>query len=192
MSSAWPLVTIDGPLPVGDVIYVAGLGVCVLLEGIIYYSKTHSGQSGGGAKYDSPIGPPEPPHVDKIAKITAAAESIRQIYEQYGVKNYHYLRDILRNTGLQAHHIIEQRFAPALGLDPKFMKSIAVTPEQHQLFTNAWRSLIGYNNSSADVVTATAKEVDIYNAALKIYKDFPEIIEIIRHAMEITNTPVIP
>ena len=38
----WPLVGVDGPLPVGDVVYVAGLGICVLVEatGIAYFSTS--------------------------------------------------------------------------------------------------------------------------------------------------------
>ena len=38
-STAWPLVAIDGPIPAGDLIYVVGYGVCVLVDsGIAYYS----------------------------------------------------------------------------------------------------------------------------------------------------------
>lgn len=149
-------------------------------------SSSTSGSSGSG-----PMGPPPPNLNDRISLITASAETIRQTYEKYGVKNYHYLRDVLQNTGLQAHHIIEQRFAGKLGLDPKFMKSIAVTPEQHQLFTNAWRSAIGYANDKTQFVTSTAGRTEIYNTARKIYMDFPEILEIIHNAMKITNTPFI-
>lgn len=29
----------DGPLPVGDLVYVAGIGACVIIDGIMYFSK---------------------------------------------------------------------------------------------------------------------------------------------------------
>lgn len=94
----------------------------------------------------------------------------------------------LKDTGLEAHHIIEQRFATVLGIeDSNLMRSIAVTPEQHQLFTNAWRTAIGYVNSKGEWITTNVSKMRVYNNALEIYKDFPEIIEIIERAIEVNS-----
>ena len=35
---------------------------------------------------------------------------------QYGIRSYNELRELLRGTGLHAHHIVEGRFAQSLGL----------------------------------------------------------------------------
>src|SRR5205823_13907137 len=55
----------------------------------------------------------------------------------YGVWPYRTLRADLGGTGLQAHHLIEQRFAAVMGQAPGDMASIAVTNTEHQVFTNA-------------------------------------------------------
>ncbi len=56
------------------------------------------------------------------------------------------------------------------------MKAIALTPTEHQVFTNLWRKAIPYvNTPGAPTTTANATAEQIYNAAREIYKDFPEI-----------------
>ena len=50
--------------------------------------------------------------------------------------------------------------------------SIAVTKEEHQMFTSEWRRLIPYGEGTLD---ATAEK--IYNTARDIYRDYPEILE---------------
>jgi hypothetical protein len=54
------------------------------------------------------------------------------------------------------------------------MPSIAVTPVEHQVFTNAWRTAIPYGEG-----TANATRDQIMNAARQIYKEYPEIIDAI-------------
>ena len=58
----------------------------------------------------------------------------------YGIQQATQLRKAISGTGLQAHHIIEQRLAPALGQNASLARkwlSVAVTPEEHRVFTNA-------------------------------------------------------
>jgi hypothetical protein len=50
----------------------------------------------------------------------------------------------LKGTGLQAHHVVEQRFAGVMGGNATQRMSVAVTPAEHQVFTNAWRQAIPY------------------------------------------------
>ncbi len=81
----------------------------------------------------------------------------------------------MKNTDLQAHHLIEKRFAAALGQDPKDMLSVAVTRTEHQSFTNAWRGEIGYGARTAGASRATVEA-----AATRIYQGYPSILRALR------------
>jgi hypothetical protein len=91
---------------------------------------------------------------------------------EFGIKPYNVLTGELKGTGLQAHHLIEQRFATALGVDARTMQSMALTPAEHQVFTNAWRAEIGYGAG-----TAAATRESVMAAAQKIYSGYPEILK---------------
>ncbi|MGS2765218.1 hypothetical protein [Sinomicrobium sp. M5D2P9] len=93
----------------------------------------------------------------------------------YGIKSYKDLIQLVKGKGLQAHHLIEQRFASLLGRTPGSMEAIALTKVEHQVFTNAWRARIGYNGSNAAVTTSTATRAQVEGAAREIYKNYPEI-----------------
>jgi RHS repeat-associated protein len=54
---------------------------------------------------------------------------------EFGIRSYNQLTKLTAHTGLQAHHLIEERFARTLGLNPGKIPSIALTPEEHQVFT---------------------------------------------------------
>ncbi len=59
-----------------------------------------------------------------------------------------------------------------LGLDPGEMLSVALTPEEHQMFTNAWRSLIPYGT---DYTELTAEQ--IWSFAQQVYANYPVLLE---------------
>ncbi len=90
---------------------------------------------------------------------------------EYGIKPYNTLRQMLQGSGLQAHHLIEQRFAAILGQNARQMLSVAVTQAEHQAFTNAWRALIPYGEG-----TATATAPAVIQAARQIYANYPAIL----------------
>ena len=92
--------------------------------------------------------------------------------DEFGIKSYKDLRKLTKGTGLEAHHLIEQRFKGTLGFKAGDMASIALTKAEHQVFTNAWRQLIPYGQG-----TRNATPQQITNAAKRIYKDFPEILK---------------
>ena len=79
-------------------------------------------------------------------------------------------------TGLHAHHLIEQRFAKILGVSPRKMEAIALTPAEHQAFTNAWRQAVGYVGDKSAITTANATREQVMNAAREIYRNYPEIL----------------
>jgi RHS repeat-associated protein len=102
---------------------------------------------------------------------------------EFGIRSYNELRGAIRGAGLQAHHIIEQRFAERLGLKAGQMQSVALTPEEHQAFTNVWRSLIGYARDNAAVTTLSATQADIWAAAQEIYANYPDLLEAARQTL---------
>jgi RHS repeat-associated protein len=63
---------------------------------------------------------------------------------RFGIQPYDTLKSAIQaqSAGLQAHHLLEQRFASSLGVVAKQMLSVAVTAAEHQNFTNQWRALI--------------------------------------------------
>ncbi len=69
--------------------------------------------------------------------------AVVQKMEGIGIKSYSALKTMIKNKGLQSHHLIEQRFANIMREVAAGMKSIAVTNAEHQIFTNAWRAEIG-------------------------------------------------
>ena len=87
---------------------------------------------------------------NEINAVTQAFGNLSQA-SNYGIQQGNQLKRALSGTSLQAHHIIEQRLAPALrqiSAKAKQWLSVAVTPDEHQNFTNSWRSAIGYINSN--------------------------------------------
>ncbi len=73
-------------------------------------------------------------------------------------------------VGAQAHHIIEKRFAQALGLKASEMASVALTNVEHQVFTNRWRSALPYG------VKWTKDKV--IEKVFEVYHDHPELLKI--------------
>lgn len=92
---------------------------------------------------------------------------------EFGIKPYGQLRKALKGTGLRAHHLIEQRFAGVMGQNARQMLSVAVTPAEHQAFTNAWRAAIPYGPAG----TGAATTATVQQAARSIYSGYPEILE---------------
>jgi hypothetical protein len=97
---------------------------------------------------------------------------------EFGIKSYNALRKQLKGTGLQAHHIIEQRLVKHLGINVGEMLSVAVTPAEHQKFTNAWREIFKYGTNYSELEIE-----DIWKAAQTIYKDYPELLEAARKTL---------
>jgi len=125
--------------------------------------------------------------VDLIPFITGVGESVRALRitdkitdgfgglskaKQYGIEAYNALRKTLKGTGLEAHHIIEQRLVKHLDIDVKSMLSVAVTKAEHQKFTNAWRAHFKYGMDYSDLTQA-----DIWDVAQTIYKDYPDLLD---------------
>lgn len=85
--------------------------------------------------------------------------------------SYREMRVAKAGTGLQAHHLIESRFKDVVREKAGDMLSIAVTPAEHQKFTNAWRSEIAYGT---DYKSVSPERVEA--AARKVYGQYPDIL----------------
>lgn len=99
----------------------------------------------------------------------AAPLSSFQYASKYGFGTYKNLRDVTKGAGLQVHHLIEKRFAGALGVKGDDMLSIVLTKKEHLVFTKAWRKAIPYGTSPS--------KQQIMREARNVYKDYPEILK---------------
>jgi hypothetical protein len=92
----------------------------------------------------------------------------------YGIQAYSSLTGVTagRRGTIQAHHLIEQRFASLMGGNTDDWLSIVVTRAEHTNFTNAWRTAIPYGSGT---ILATRAQVE--NAARQIYAEYPEILK---------------
>ena len=79
---------------------------------------------------------------------------------------YKLLRKIIAGTGLQAHHLIEKRFLFILDFTGCEL-AMAVTPDEHQIITNAWRAAIPYGPNGTYCATAA----EVLSTAQAIYSD---------------------
>lgn len=92
---------------------------------------------------------------------------------EFGIQPYNQLRNVLKGSELQAHHVIEKRFAGVMGQSPGQMASVAVTSTEHQAFTNAWRARIPYGPGG----TGAATKDSVLQAAQEIYAGYPAILK---------------
>lgn len=96
----------------------------------------------------------------------------------YGIDTYKSLRKVLKGSGLEAHHIIEQRLVKHLGFNLNEMLSVAVTKSEHRMFTKAWRDIFNYGMDYSKIGVD-----DIWEAAQSIYKDYPDLLEAARKTL---------
>ncbi len=123
---------------------------------------------------------------DCTNEVAAAEQTGLEVFEraqEFGIRPYNELRKLIKGTGLEAHHIVEQRFADILEVKPHRMLSVALKPEEHQVFTNMWRKAIGYSNSLNPINTTTATAEDIWDAAQSIYAKIPALLDAARRTI---------
>jgi RHS repeat-associated protein len=79
---------------------------------------------------------------------------------------YKLLRKVIAGLGLEAHHLIEKRFLWILDFEGCEL-AMAVTPDEHQVITNAWRAAIPYGPNGTYCATAA----EVLSTAQAIYSD---------------------
>ena len=135
-----------------------GVGIAA---GMSSAAATTAAVTGGGAATTATTTVLNATGGDPTDEINAASQAFGNLSQaaNYGIQQGNQLKNAISGTGLQVHHLIEQRLAPALGQSAAQAKqwlSVAVTPEEHQIFTNNWRNAVGYINSNNPINTATA------------------------------------
>ena len=91
------------------------------------------------------------------------------------IDTYKALRKVNAGNGLEVHHIVEKRFARIIDVEENDMLSIALSHEEHLVFTNAWRTKLPYGKSY---------DLDrIWEAAQDIYKNYPNLLEAARKTL---------
>lgn len=94
------------------------------------------------------------------------------------VDTYRNLRKTTKGTGLEVHHIVEKKFADALGLSrgqTDEMLSIALSKTDHRVYTNKWRQALPYGKAY------TADE--IWGVAMDISRDDPALLDAARKTL---------
>jgi len=124
---------------------------------------------------------PQTPSVDTLPHVPLVDEDIEKFRkkpfgkllqaERFGIQPYGPLKYDLRGTCLEAHHLLEQRFAPQLGRKPREMLAVALTEAEHRRFTNAWRRAIPYGAR-----TRKATLDQIHGTACRIYRRYPAFL----------------
>jgi hypothetical protein len=104
------------------------------------------------------------------AAVAVALQAAR--ITEYGILAYNKLRPAILGLGLEAHHLLEQRFATILEMKGKDMLSVAISKGEHQALTNAWRKAIPYGTG-----TGKATKKLILEKAAEIYKSNPTILK---------------
>ena len=102
-----------------------------------------------------------------------AVDRAKAIRDGAVVMSYKKLKKVAKETGLEVHHLIEQRFAKKLGIkNADDILSVALDKDVHKKITKAFRDEIGYNNQKkAKIVTKAANPQDIWDAVCKVYRD---------------------
>jgi RHS repeat-associated protein len=106
---------------------------------------------------------------------------------EFGVKPYDELKKLTKGLGLRVHHLIEKRFAGNLGLESGEIPSVALTAEEHQRFTNAWRKAIGYSRDKAPIKTVDAYLEEVWTTAQHVYADYPELLNEVKQHLGIAE-----
>ena len=86
-----------------------------------------------------------------------------------GIDTYSNLRLLNKGTENQVHHIIEKRFANSLGItNTNDVLSVTLSRAEHQVFTNAWRSVLPYGQQFS--------KLQIIQGAVKVYSKSPKLL----------------
>ena len=109
--------------------------------------------------------------VDLIPFVTGVGETIRTLKTTSKIVDgvddtidtYRNVRKITKGTGLEAHHIVEKRFAVRKIIDANTndILSIGLTKSKHQFYTQEWRKLLPYGS--------VYSKKEILESAISIY-----------------------
>ena len=98
------------------------------------------------------------------------------VANDYGIDTYKNLKKLTKGKNLEVHHIIEKRFLNLCNPEKSndFL-SVALTHEEHKIFTAKWRELFEYGK---DYTTLTQDK--LFEMAQNVYMDYPELLDAAR------------
>ena len=82
------------------------------------------------------------------------------------IDTYSSLTKQYKGSGMEAHHIIEQRLAKGSSWKAPQMPSIELTKSVHRVYTNAWRNTVPYGTR---YTSGWAYKYQLYKASDSIY-----------------------
>lgn len=109
-----------------------------------------------------------------------SATEIDTIRQTFGngqvVMSYKYLKQLVKGSGLETHHLIEKRFADTLGIEADDILSVALNKDTHQEITNLFRDKIKYNSAfdflhPERLTTSRATDQQIWDATREVYTE---------------------
>jgi len=95
------------------------------------------------------------------------------------IAKYSKLKKLKIPSGYQRHHIIEARFAKVFGLKESEMPAVVIPKALHKTFTRQWRKEFPYGKA----INGLTRE-KIWDKAKEIYKDYPELLQAVKHMFE--------
>ena len=78
---------------------------------------------------------------------------------------------MIKGLGLQAHHLLEQRFRQAIALEACEL-AVALSAAEHGLFTQAYRDAIPYGGGCVTASQAINAAYDVYE---ELAEEYPEL-----------------
>ena len=123
--------------------------------------------------------------VDKLGDVSRVASKFQDLTHaaDYGLDSVKELTKLTHGKGVEVHHIIGARFAKTIRKKAGDILGVVLTHDEHVKFTKMWRDRIGYNNQLMELKTRTATVEDIWVAAQKVYKNYPELLEAARRVL---------
>ena len=112
--------------------------------------------------------------VYKTLKRLDVAERVDLISDGKVMLPYKKMKRLTKGTDLEAHHLIEKRFADVLGIKEGDIISVALDKNSHQKITNRMRDKIPYEMKGADqgrFSTTKANKEDVWRATKETYTE---------------------
>ena len=111
---------------------------------------------------------------DALDTLSALTPFERLQFHREGIQREGDLREAIDCTSsgaCQVHHLVERRFDDLFELPTDQWLTMALTSDEHQVFTNSWRAQIPLSEG-----TRNATRNDVIAAANVVYADYPEIL----------------
>ena len=109
--------------------------------------------------------------IDNVVDVADGISDTAKVVDN-SIDTYKALRKVNAGNDLEVHHIVEKRFNNVVNKNSNEMLSIALTHEEHAVYTCEWRKHLPYGKMY---------EIDdIWEAAQEIYAKQPRLLEAVK------------